>query len=123
MAELPISAKRINNILTPLRQTYEEAFYDEAIEKNPMQRVKNLSTTRREPQPFNSTEIEKILAVLDGHAHNLIQFAFGSGLRTSELIALRWEDVDLTQGVIHVRRAEVLGNEKTIKRTNRSKRN
>jgi integrase len=26
---------------------------------------------------------------------NLIQFAFWTGLRTSELIALRWQDVDL----------------------------
>ncbi|MFT6916298.1 MAG: integrase [Motiliproteus sp.] len=115
MAQQTISAKRINNILVPLRQTYKEAFEDELIEKDPLQRVRNLKVSKREPKPFNSQEIRKILAQLEGPSRNLIEFAFGSGLRTSELIALKWDDVDIDAGVVHVREAEVLGQEKTTK--------
>ncbi|HAT2047967.1 TPA: site-specific integrase, partial [Legionella pneumophila] len=38
---------------------------------------------------------------------NLFQFAFFTGLRTSELIALEWGDIDLAHGIINVVRAVV----------------
>ncbi|WP_349289958.1 tyrosine-type recombinase/integrase [Legionella micdadei] len=38
---------------------------------------------------------------------NLFQFAFFTGLRTSELIALEWGDVDLAHGIINIVRAVV----------------
>ena len=60
-------------------------------------------------------------AILDATHHdqirNLFQFAFFTGLRTSELIALEWEDIDLINGVIHVARAVV---KKQIKGTKTS---
>jgi integrase len=45
----------------------------------------------------------------------LIQFAFWSGLRTSELIALRWQDVDLDHNRIFIRQAKVRGHIKGTK--------
>jgi len=110
-----ISNKRINNVLIPLRQTFKDAFYDGLIDKNPMDRFRNLSPKTREPKPFNQGEIDRILDQLKGQEKNLIQFAFYSGLRTSELIGLRWEDVDLDRNLIHVRIAVVKGHEKTTK--------
>lgn len=44
---------------------------------------------------------------LGRHGHRdqtLILIAFRHGLRVSELVALRWEQVDLTQGLVHVAR-------------------
>ncbi|MEM5535622.1 DUF3596 domain-containing protein [Neptuniibacter pectenicola] len=110
-----LSNKRINNILGPLRQTLKDAFYDELIDANPMDRFRNLRIESREPNPFTKDEIHQILEQLEGQSKNLIQFAFGSGLRTSELIGLRWEDVDLNNNRIHVRIAIVRGIEKTTK--------
>jgi integrase len=115
LADLLISNKRKNNILTPLRRLYEEMYLDEIIDKNPLDRVKNLSVNTREPEPFNPEEVAKILNVLEGQERNLIQFAFWSGLRTSELIALRWQDVDLQQNRIFVRQAKVRGQIKGTK--------
>lgn len=46
---------------------------------------------------------------LGRHGHRdktLIMLAYRHGLRVSELIALRWEMVDLKQGLLHVRRAK-----------------
>lgn len=48
---------------------------------------------------------EAILAALDGQGRNLIQFAFWTGLRTSELCALDWADVDIVRGFVRVTRA------------------
>ena len=112
-----LSPKRINNILTPLRQTYSQAYCDEIIDSNPMDRVKNLPKRTREPKPFSKDEIKKILSNLEGQSKNLIQFAFSTGLRTSELIGLKWEDYDPNNKCIYIRRAVVRGHEKVTKTT------
>jgi integrase len=57
--------------------------------------------------PFSPEEMAAIVSALPAQAGNLIQFAFWSGLRTSELIALEWGDVDWRKGEIVVRRAKV----------------
>jgi len=112
---LDISNKRINNVLSPLRQAYRDAYLDGIIEHNPLNRFRNLPNHQREPSPFSPAEIERILCQLSGQLKNLIQFAFWSGLRTSELIALRWDDVDFSNQRIYVRKAVVAGREKSTK--------
>lgn len=114
---LAISNKRINNVLGPLRQTLKDAFYDGVIDTNPMDRFRYLPLETREPNPFKSIEIAAILSQLEGQCRNLIEFAFWSGLRTSELIALRWVDVDLEKQQAHIRSARVRGIEKSTKTT------
>lgn len=106
---LDISNKRINNVLTPLRLTLGEAYAEEIIDRNPMDRIRNLPKRIREPRPFNRDEIARILMQLEGQARNLFQFAFATGLRTSELIALDWKDINLEQGKLYVHQAVVRG--------------
>ena len=103
MASLEISAKRINNIMTPLRMIFEDAYEDEIIHKNPLKRIKILPVTTRDPEPFDLEEINKILSQLSGQDHNLIKTAFWTGMRTSELIGVRWKDIDFLQKKIHIR--------------------
>ncbi|MCL4461246.1 MAG: hypothetical protein M1297_05985 [Nitrospirae bacterium] len=64
--------------------------HDGIIDKNPMERVKNLKIETRKADPFTLEEIGKILDIAQGQMRNLIQFAVWTGLRTSELIALEW---------------------------------
>lgn len=112
---LMLSNKRINNIISPLRQMMEDAYRDYHIKENPLSRLKQLPTDFREPNPFTRSEVQLILQQLEGQSRNLIQFAFSSGLRTSELIALRWQDVDFHKDRIYIRVAVVERREKTTK--------
>jgi integrase len=48
-------------------------------------------------------EIRAIIAHLDGRWRPLLLTAIFSGLRASELRGLRWDDVDLKRGELHVR--------------------
>lgn len=100
MGGLTISGKRINNVLIPLRTIFADAFADELIDKNPMIRVKNLPVKTDEPHPLTPSEIDAILKELNQQGKNLIQFAIWSGLRTSELIALEWGDIDFRAGLV-----------------------
>lgn len=107
ISTLTITNKRINNVLIPLRTILNDAFSDGLIERNPIIRVNNLSVRFEEPQPFTPTEIIAICNELPQQGKNLIQFAIWTGLRTSELIALEWGDIDWIKGLVIVRRASV----------------
>ncbi|NVK44438.1 MAG: tyrosine-type recombinase/integrase [Oceanospirillaceae bacterium] len=113
LAKLSISNKRKNNVITPLRQCFKELYLDEVIEQNIMDRVPNLSVSSREPQPFTQDEIDLILITLSAQCTDnyrpLIEFAFYTGLRTSELIALHWSDIDFQNARMEVKRARVRG--------------
>ena len=110
-----ISNKRINNLLTPLRAIFADAYQDGQIDRNPLDRIRNLPLATKEPEPFTPEEIRRILAAADPISRNLFQFAFWSGLRTSELIGLEWGDVDFKKGFVSVRRAVLRGHVKETK--------
>lgn len=112
---LSVSAKRVNNTLIPLRQVMEQAYLDGTIDQNPMARIKNLKTKAREPEPFTLEEIDRILTVLEGSAKNAVQFGFWTGLRTSELLALRWQNVSIDGGYAVIQEALVRGRLKEPK--------
>lgn len=74
----------------------------------PPRRVTNRSLRTREH--LTPEEVEKLIAAaghLGRHGHRdttLILIAFRHALRVSELVALRWDQVDLKQGLLHVNR-------------------
>jgi len=114
--------KRIKNVLIPLRHVLEQAIVDGLIEKNPLDQViinklvnRSTASTNYVVDPFNEKEILKILTGTEGQGRALIQFAFYTGLRTNELIALEWRDIDFKAGLIHVRRGQLLGQVDTPK--------
>jgi integrase len=112
---LKISNKRINNSLTPLRMVFRDAYLSGNIAANPMDRVSNLKSIPRQPEPFSKEEIAKIVGTLTGQYRTVIEFCFCSGLRTSELIALEWPDVDIPKSRIYVNKAIVRGKLKETK--------
>jgi type 1 fimbriae regulatory protein FimE len=76
--------------------------------KAPPRRVKN--PERRSREYLTVTEVE---ALMEGarqvgrHGHRdmtLIMLAYRHGLRVAELVVLRWDQVDLKQGLLHVNR-------------------
>src|SRR5262249_24602528 len=60
-------------------------------------------TVRYKVDPFSIEEQFAILNAMDGQPRNMLQFAFWSGLRTSELCGLDWNDIDWIRGTVHAR--------------------
>ncbi len=119
LQKLACKKKTIINILTPFRAIVAEALIFGHIDKNPFDSI-DISRLRKEKSnyvvnPFNMKEIQQLLDAAEGQIKNMLQLAFYTGLRTSELIGLRWEDIDFDHEVIHVRRAVVCGKEKSTK--------
>jgi len=122
VSEAKLTASSIKKILYPLRAVVDQAINDDLILYNPFDRVKinrlinkDMAKSRYEVNPFNIEEIKVILKVSDGQIRNLLQFAFFSGLRTSELIALSWSDVDWHRKIVTINKSFVCGELKETK--------
>ena len=120
-------AKRVThtlrNIISPLRVAFDYALFKELISDNPIKNVKVYGKIKSQPknkhEPFDRDEIHAILNNCSGQFHNLIRFAFFTGLRTSELCALEWSDYNQQMKRVHVNKAltqadTVAGDTKTF---------
>jgi integrase len=119
----PLAPKNRNNVLIPCRQTFAFAVADQVLDRSPIDTVKNAKVQKEEPDPFSLDEANAIIADLRVHAGKIVadyfEFAFFSGLRVSEQIALQWRDVDRKRGLVRVRRAKVWGEDKNTTKTHR----
>jgi integrase len=68
-----------------------------------------------DPDPLTEDEMLRLLAQMDAPMANQFTFAFWTGLRTGEIIALRWSDIQFSQGRFLVRRSVSRGCLKTTK--------
>lgn len=111
------SAKTRNNALGPLKNVFDLAHMDGIIDSNPASRIKNAKVQKPEPDPLTLEESELVLEWMDRTPEwrNYFEFAFFTGMRTSELIALRWDDVDFNSKTVRVHRARVRLKEKGTK--------
>lgn len=119
-----LSSNRISAILTPLRGTMDLAIerllisrspFDTAgptkpkkdevvvldaqgqpsfVEPIPLHHDPKVAKAAAAVDPFDDREREAILGAMFGQVRNLYCFGFWTGLRTGELIALRWCDID-----------------------------
>lgn len=76
-----------------------------ACKRNPDPRSTEAPQSKHDIDPFIKEEQSALLAQSTGQGRNLLQFAFWTGLRTSDLKVLDWPDVDLVRGVLMVTRA------------------
>lgn len=108
LTTLTASNKRLANVQSCLRSALGDAVDDELIEANPMAgwtySVKDRPRRDDEIDPFTREEQREILAAAVGQYRNLLQFALWTGLRTSELVALEWGDIDWLRGEVRISR-------------------
>lgn len=113
------SGKTRNNALTPLKGVFEMALLDGAIENDPTARLKAVKSQKPSPDPLTLEEVRLLLDWMVKHqgdaVRNLFEIAIFTGLRTSELIALQWGDIDFNAGLLRIQRAKVLKQYKGTK--------
>ncbi len=118
------SLKRIMNVLLPLRAVLDEAVADEVIDANPFTRLKLAKLVpeakRRsdfEPNPYTAAELLTLLARVPLPERLVFQLMAYTGIRTGELIALRWPRVDLEAGTLRVVETTTDGQDKDSPKT------
>jgi integrase len=95
----------IKNAVMPLRVLYRHAIRREVVSVNPTTGLDLPASSGRRDRIASPEEAKALLALLDPLDAALWATAFFAGLRCGELMALRWEDVDLAAGLIRVQRS------------------
>ena len=100
-----LSGARIGNVRLVLSTIFQDALADKLITDNPFATVKRIVKEEPEINPLTLDEIELLISKAEGFFKNMLIVAFFTGMRTGEMMALRWEDVDFEKEVIRVRKA------------------
>lgn len=112
------SNKTRNNALTPLKGIFELAFLDGHVETDPTARLRAVRSQKPTPDPLTIAEVDSILDWLTTRPapfRSYFELACFTGLRTSELIAIQWGDIDWHRLLLRVQRAKVRGQIKGTK--------
>jgi integrase len=101
------SARTVRYVHTTLHKALKQAVMDGLIPWNATEAVKPPQSTREEMHPLTPEQAKVLLQV----AHEagdcleaLYVLAIHTGLRQGELLGLKWDDVDLDDGSLQVRR-------------------
>ena len=110
--------KTIRNQLSFLRSSLDEAVTDGVLQINPVSLVtasryqsnKSDAESSYIVDPLSPAEVSALLTSTGNKQwENLFRFAIQTGLRSSELCALRWRDIDFVEKTAHVQSASVSG--------------
>ncbi|MTI12401.1 site-specific integrase [Sansalvadorimonas verongulae] len=108
--------KTLSNYLAPFKHALDDAVMDGVIQINPVRQInldKIITVESRqsefEPDPFTEDEIDTLLPCFPDQIRNIFEFAFYTGLRTNELIGLKWEKIDWVKREVLVDEAMVAG--------------
>lgn len=97
-----MSGSTIRNKLDPLRVVYRRALQDDAVSRNPTERLRLPAMDTKPRRVGNVERVGELLDALPASERAAWAVAFYAGLRVGELRALRWSAVDFDAGVIQV---------------------
>ncbi|MCC8362895.1 tyrosine recombinase XerC [Lysobacter sp. A6] len=102
-----LSPKSLQRRLSACRSFYRWLLRHGRIQANPAQPIRAPKAPRKLPQVLDPDEAKALVEVptdapLGLRDRALLELFYSSGLRLSELCALRWRDLDLTSGLVTV---------------------
>jgi len=104
----PLSASRINHIMTPLRMVLTEA--SERFDfDSPWKNIKPLSEPKSNVRPFTLEEVMLIINNVRADYKPYYVVRFFTGMRTGEIDGLPWKNIDFERRQIIVDQAVVNG--------------
>jgi integrase len=105
--EAGLSSRTVRYIHTTLHKALKQAVMDGLIPRNVTESVKPPQPTREEIHPLTPEQAKLLLQVaheIGDRLEALYVLAIHTGLRQGELLGLKWDDVDLEDGSLQVRR-------------------
>jgi len=91
--------------LTVLSNIFKFAMRKRYVLYNPVSTTHRPKYVRPTPDPFNMDEVQAIIGAAPPLYRNFLVVKFFSGLRISEICGLMWNDIDLVNNTISVRRS------------------
>jgi integrase len=118
-----LAPRTVQYIHVTLRKAFKQAVMDGLIPRNVTESVKAPQAHKKEVRPLNPAQIKALLLAAQGdRLEALYVLAIHTGLRRSEILGLRWTDVDLDSGTLSVQRSLERGGTFNPPKRNKSRR-
>jgi integrase len=101
------SPRTVRYVHVTLHKALKQAVMDQLIPRNATEAVKPPQLSKEEIRPLTPEQAKTLLqtaAETDDRLEALYVLAVNTGLRQGELLGLKWDDVDLEEGTLQVRR-------------------
>jgi integrase len=104
-----LSDSRVHFIKVVFNQILDYALDNEIITSNPFNKktVKNVEISKepaKKREAYTPEEMDLILQNAKGWLKIFLDISFKTGVRTGEAMGLKWEDIDLENGILYVKR-------------------
>lgn len=106
---LPVARSTCAKIRNVMSVLFNHASRYEFFDRNPIRLVRQSSKRRSPPVVLAPGEIRALLEGLKIRERTLVFIAASTGIRQSELFALKWSDIDFSAGTLNVTRSIVHG--------------
>ena len=104
-----VSARTVLHVHRVLSKALNDAVVSGLLESNVVLRVPPPRALRYEARSLDWKEVHRLIASVDNPKHRtMFMFCLHTGLRRSELLGLRWRDLDVAGQSVSVRRAVVI---------------
>jgi len=107
LGTLPLANGTRAKLRNLMHALFNHAMRWEFFDRNPITLVRQSTKRERVPDVLTAEEICKLLSELQEPWRTALYVAVTTGLRVSELLALKWADVDFAAGEIHLSRGIV----------------
>ncbi|MBI1806837.1 MAG: tyrosine-type recombinase/integrase, partial [Ignavibacteria bacterium] len=98
-----LAASTINQVFNALRLLYVDLYKKPFV----IGALPRPQKDKKLPDVLNEDEVKRLFAAVQNLKHRtMLMLAYGCGLRVSELVKLRIEDIDGQRGLIHIRGAK-----------------
>jgi integrase len=100
-----LSSRTVRYIHAVLHGALKQAVRNNLLARNVTEATTRPKEEKKEIRPLSQEEARQFLSVVEGDRLSAaFLLALGTGLRLGELLALRWDDLDLKAGTLTVRR-------------------
>ncbi len=99
----PLRPSSINRELMCLSAIFREAVKRGYLERNPCRGIKQLPEQNIVVRYLSDDEEKQLLAACSERMKPIVLCGLHTGMRRGEILGLKWEDVDLDQGLLRVR--------------------
>ncbi len=117
-----MSPRTVQIIHATLYKALKQAVRWQLVPRNVAQSVDPPKANKKEIKPLDEDQVRKLLSTVEGDTlEALYILAITTGMRSGELLGLKWEDVDFRAGVLRVNRT-VFNGRVNAPKTSKSRR-
>jgi integrase len=97
-----VTPAAVNREVATMRRIYHLAMREELVNRNPCSKVPMLKENNSRSRVLSHDEFERLIFHLPDHSAEVVKIGYYTGCRSSEILCLTWDRVDLQKGCFYL---------------------